>query len=227
MVAQNSRILITLKFVPAAEIDAWRPVFIQANAGRTVIAANGADLQVNPGEQEIPEEQIPSSYGTPPPPPIGPPGPIQWNLLFRLASPLAVISGVMSILVFPVGLLLVLPFSLKRIITRYRPFHTGALLPGQGAAIGGFMGLLSFIAFLVFFLATLSLRRANVLDKVHQWIAQAPDAQSRQIAQWFATSQGFTLLVISAIVFVLVIFLIAGAISGAWITRAKKGGLNG
>jgi len=122
---------------------------------------------VNPGEQETPEEQVPSSYGTPPPPLIGPPGPIQWNLLFRLASPLAVITGVVSYLVFPVGLLLVLPFSLKRIIARYRPLHTGALLPGRGAAIGAFMALLSFIGFLVFFLATLSLYRAEMLDKFH------------------------------------------------------------
>ncbi|HET9365714.1 MAG TPA: hypothetical protein VFP71_11960 [Candidatus Angelobacter sp.] len=179
---------------------------------------------MNPGEQETPEEQIPSSYGTPPPPPIGPPSPIQWNLLFRLASPLAVITGVMSYLIFPVGLLLVLPFSLKRIITRYRPLHTGALPPGRGAVIGVFMGLLSFIAFLVFFFATLSVRRAYVLDKIHQWIAQAPDAQSRQLAQWFATSQGLALIIASAIFFSLALFLIAGALSGAWITRTKKAG---
>lgn len=182
---------------------------------------------MNPGEQETPEEQIPSSYGTPPPPPIGPPGPIQWNLLFRLASPLAVITGVISFLAFPVGLLLVLPFSLKRIITRYRPLHTGALPPGKGAVIGIFMGLLSFIGFLVFFFATLSLYRAEVLDKFHELAAHAPDAQSRQIAQWFATSEGFALFTVATLVFFLAIFLIAGAISGAWITRTKKAGLNG
>lgn len=179
---------------------------------------------MNPGEQETPEEHIPSSYGTPPPPPIGAPGRIQWNLVFRLASPLAVISGVMSFLVFPVGLLLVLPFSLKRIITRYRPLHTGALPPGQGSAIGAFMGLLSFIAFLVFPLATLSLRRAEMLDKFHKLAAQAPDAQSRQIIQWFATNQGFAFITTMAFIFILAIFLIAGAISGAWITRTKKAG---
>lgn len=182
---------------------------------------------MNPGEQETPEEQIPSSYGTQPPPPIGPPGPIQWNLLFRLASPLAVITGVMSFLVFPVGLLLVLPFSLKRIITRYRPFHTGALPAGQGAVIGGFMGLLSSIGFLVFSLATLSLQRAEMLDKIHQLAAQAPDAQSRQMMQWFATSEGFALFTAAILVFFLIIFLIAGALSGAWITRTKKAGSNG
>lgn len=179
---------------------------------------------MNPGEQETPEEQIPSSYGTPPPPPIGPPSPIQWNLLFRLASPLAVITGVMSYLIFPVGLLLVLPFSLKRIITRYRPFHTGALPANQGAAIGAFMGLLSFVGFLVFSLATLSLQRAEMLNKLHELAAQAPDAQSRQLAQWLATSQGFALFTVAILIFLLAIFLIAGALSGAWITRTKKAG---
>lgn len=182
---------------------------------------------VNPGQQETPEEQSPSSYGTPPPPPIGPPARLQWNLLFRLASPLAVITGVLSYLIFPVGLLLVLPFSLKRIIARYRPLHTGALPASQGSAIGAFMGLLSFIAFLVFPLATLSLRRAEMLNKIHELVSKAPDAQSRQIIQWFATTQGLAFIVVSAFTISLAIFLIVGALSGAWITRTRKAGLNG
>jgi hypothetical protein len=175
---------------------------------------------VNPGEDDNPETQIPPSDGTPPP--IAPPGRIQWSLFFRAASPLAVVTGVATYLFFPVGLLLVLPLSLKRIIARYRPFHSGAMQPSQGALMGAFMAFLSFASFLVFFLATLSVKREPLFKLFHDLAAQSPDPWTQQMLLWYTTSDGFIALTVWALIFCLALFLIAGAVSGALITRAKK-----
>jgi uncharacterized BrkB/YihY/UPF0761 family membrane protein len=88
--------------------------------------------------------------------------------------------------------------------------------------MGAFMALLSFAAFLVFFLATFSWYRPGMLDKIHEIAAQNPDPQSQQMMQWLATSNGLVVLAGVTLMFFLALFLIAGAVSGALITRAKK-----
>jgi len=180
----------------------------------------GAKPALNPGEHENPETQ-PPSYGAPPPP-LDLPKRIQWNVLFRLASPLAVVSGVVSALLPPAGLLLVLPLSLKRIIARYKPFHAGVLRMGQGALAGAFTALLSFVAFLVFFLPILSLRRDDIVAWLRDRAAQYPDPQQKQITLWFTTNEGLITYLAFSVVFLLIIFLIVGAVSGAWIARPRK-----
>lgn len=173
---------------------------------------------MNPEEHENPEIQIPPSA----PPPPAPNGRIQWNLLFRTASPLAIVTGVVSAMLPPVGLLLALPLSLRRIIARYRPFHTGVLRPGQGAWIGAFTALLSFVAFLIFFLPVLSLRRADVLAWLRDRAAQYSDPVQKQMALWFTTNEGLMTYFAMVLASLLAIFLIAGAVSGALLARAKK-----
>jgi len=183
---------------------------------------------VNGSEHENPEIPTPSSYGTPPPPTPAPnlpqnlPPRIQWGTVFRLASPLAIVTGVVSYLFVPIGLLLVLPISLKRVLTRYRPFHSGVLRTGQGAAMGAFTALLGFVAYLVFMIPTIAGNRGTVLDIIRKSGAQNPDPQAQQIAQWFTTNQGFVVFVCILLGFLLAIFLIAGIISGALLTRAEK-----
>ena len=175
---------------------------------------------MNPGLNENPEIQTPPSPAASLPP--GASGRIQWGLFFRAASPLAVITGVVAYLFFPIGLLLALPLSLKRIISRYRPFHAGSLRPSQGAILGAFMALLTFIAFLVFALPTLSLNRGAMLDMLREKAAETPDPQAHQLAQWFTTNEGFVFLTACGLVLVLMIFMAAGAVSGAVITRPRK-----
>jgi Na+-transporting methylmalonyl-CoA/oxaloacetate decarboxylase gamma subunit len=179
---------------------------------------------VNFDEHESPESQIPQSTGAPPPSTVSS-GRIQWGLLFRTASPLAIVTGVATFLFFPVGLLLVLPFNLKRIITRYRPLHRGTLNAGQGALAGIFMAFLSFLAFVVFFFATLSVNRGPMLNKLHEIAMQNPDPQAQQIMLWYTSNDGFPILIAFVLLFFLVLFLVAGGISGALITRSKRPGL--
>ncbi len=111
-----------------------------------------------------------------------------------------------------------LPLSLRRIIARYRPFHSGPLRASHGAQLGAFTALLSFAAFLVFFLATLSLHRTAI----QEYAAQRSDPQSQQLAQLAASNEGFAVLMIYLAVFGLAGLLIAGAVSGALITRPRK-----
>jgi hypothetical protein len=175
---------------------------------------------MNPEEHENPEIQTPPPESAPPP--VAPVGQIQWGLFFRTASPLAILTGVMTYIFFPVGFLLVLPFSLKRIIARYRAFHPGALRPAQGAAMGAFMAVLSFVAFLVFFLATLSVNREPVLAKMRTMAAQAPDPQLQQRMLLLASNEGFIALAVFTLFLFLAVFLLVGTLSGAVITRPKK-----
>lgn len=176
---------------------------------------------MNPGENQTPEIHTPSSCGTPPPNPLPPnlPARIQWSAAFRLASPLAIVTGVTSALFSPITLLLVLPISLKRIIARYRPFHSALLRTGQGAAIGAFTALLSFIAYLVIMLPVIAASRGTLLEIVRKNGGPNPDPQ---LAQWYATNEGFVVSVAFAMVVVLAVFLIAGAISGAVIAKGKN-----
>ena len=89
--------------------------------------------------------------------------------------------------------------------------------------MGAFMAALSFAAFLVFALPTLSLQRASLLDKFRDIAAHNPDdPRSQQFAMWVTTNEGFVVFVALTLAFALAFFLITGAISGALFTRAKK-----
>jgi ribose/xylose/arabinose/galactoside ABC-type transport system permease subunit len=88
--------------------------------------------------------------------------------------------------------------------------------------MGAFMALLSFAAFLVFALSTVSLQRASLLDKFRNFAAEHPDPLSQRFAIWVATSEGFFVFMALTLALAFAIFLIAGAVSGAFITRAKK-----
>jgi hypothetical protein len=180
------------------------------------------------GEPENREIRTPSSDGTPLPPAEGPPlpaspsGPIQWNLFFRLASPLSIVTGVVVSLLLPISVVLILPLCLRRIIARYRPLHSGVLQAGQGARMGAFMAALSFAAFLVFALPAVSLQRAAMLDKFRGIAARNPGPGAQQFAAWVATTEGFIIMVALLLAVVLALFLITGVVSGAMFTRAKK-----
>lgn len=88
--------------------------------------------------------------------------------------------------------------------------------------MGVFMALLSFAAFLVFFLATLSLKRETLFQWFHDWAAKSPDPQTQQMILWYTTNEGFIVITIFSLLIALVLFLAAGAVSGAMLSRTKK-----
>ena len=172
----------------------------------------------------MPAEEDPAaadaSSSSPPPAPAQP-GRIQWNLFFRMASPLAALTGFLACLVFPIAMLLVFPLSLRRVIHRYRPYG-GPVGPGQGAWMGAFMGLLSFASFLIFALPTISLNHGAMLDKARERAAQNPDPQTQQAMLWFTTEPGFIVAVVFAMFIFFLIFVAIGAISGALLAARPK-----
>lgn len=147
---------------------------------------------------------------------------IQWGVFFRTASPLAALTGFLGFLFSPLTVLFVLPLSLRRTIHRYRPYHAGKLSSGQGARLGAFMALLSFVAFLIFFLATISLKREALLKMFQEQAGQYHDPQSQQVLAWLASNQGFAIFTVGALFFALLVFLGIGAISGALMAAPPK-----
>ena len=88
--------------------------------------------------------------------------------------------------------------------------------------MGAFTALLSFIAYLVVMIPVIAANRSPFLDLIRKSGAQNPDPQAQQVAQWFTTNEGFVVFMSIMLLLVLAIFLIAGVISGALLTRAKK-----
>jgi ABC-type antimicrobial peptide transport system permease subunit len=120
------------------------------------------------------------------------------------------------------ALLLVFPLGLRRTLFRYRPYQAGELRSGQSALLGGFMALLSFIAFLIFSVSTISLKREPLLDRLHELAAQNPDPQVQQMMLWFTTNTGFIVIIALTMLIFLVIFLVVGFITGALMSGPSK-----
>jgi hypothetical protein len=147
---------------------------------------------------------------------------IQWKVFFSTASPLAALTGFLAFLFSPLTVLVVLPLSLRRIISRYRPYHPGMLRSGQGARLGAFMALLSFAAFLIFFLATLSMNRGPLLARIHELATQNPDPQVQQALLWFTSNTGFIVITGLTLMVFFILFEIVGMISGAIMAPPKN-----
>lgn len=144
-------------------------------------------------------------------------GKIDWKAFARSAAPLAALSGVLTALLPPLGLFIVLPASLVWTISLYRRRRPAPMRTGQGARMGAFMALISFVFYAMFFLTPASQARLHelVITTVQERAAQAPDQQSQQILQWFATPHGFIAITAFILAVILAIFLIIGIASGA------------
>jgi hypothetical protein len=158
-----------------------------------------------------------------PPPPPPPPSPylatrvpgIQWGHFFRIASPVAALTGLLCVVVFPVGLLLMLPFAARRAITRYRPLHAGPLRRGQGARLGAFAATLSYFSFLIFSVATISLKRAALIQSLQESAQKNPTPQAQEMLRMISTNADFFALMTVTFLFLLGLFLLVGMASGA------------
>jgi hypothetical protein len=117
------------------------------------------------------------------------------------------------------GLFVLLPASSIWAVTRYWQHRAAPLRGGQGARMGALVGLLSFGFFFAFFLMAVSVSQAKYRDDmigmIHERAAQAPDPQTQQILQWFATPNGLITFFAILLVAFFVIFLIIGLSSGA------------
>ncbi|HSK45867.1 MAG TPA: hypothetical protein VLA83_18470, partial [Candidatus Binatia bacterium] len=139
---------------------------------------------------EFPPENSTAPLDAPVPPPPPPfmaatlQSRIAWKEFLRVAAPLAFLSGMLTVVLPPLGLFIALPASLFWSISSYRRRHPVPLRAGKGAAMGAMMALLTFVVFLVFALAAIYFKTAEyrdfVLATVHEAASRNPDPQAQQ-----------------------------------------------
>src|ERR1051326_1538637 len=144
---------------------------------------------------------------------------IAWRDFIRAATPLAAVTGILTVPLAPVGLFVLLPANLIWAIARYRRNRPLAIRAGQGARMGAMMGVLSFGFFLGCFLATITLwqtqYREVMIARINEIAAQNPDPQAQQMTQWFTTPHGLIVFTAIGLGTILLIFLVIGMGSGA------------
>jgi len=190
-------------------------------------AACGApQIRVSRPEQplNVPEEQqdVPSALPEQPFPPSGglaPSAGIAWKDFIQAATPLAALTGIITVPLALLGLFVLLPANLIWAIARYRRNRPLAIRAGQGARMGAVMGVLSFGFFLACFLATITLWGTQyhemMIARINEIAARNPDPQAQQMTQWLATPHGliaFTAMILGT---TLLVFLVIGMGSGA------------
>jgi hypothetical protein len=183
-------------------------------------------IKVSTGQDAPVDGSEPATWGASPPPrPFSisaatTSARIQWKSFFQIALPLAIANGVLTSVMFPLGLLIFLPGSVLWAIHIYRRRVPGPLSTGRGAKLGSVLGLLSFAPFAVFF----SLLIAHNRDQAHQIIVQAaheeavrnPDPVVQPMLHFFTdTDAGLIVFVLFFLAFILVLFLLFAAAAGA------------
>jgi len=147
---------------------------------------------------------------------------IEWRLFIQVALPLSVLTGVVTAIVPPVGVLIVLPAITILSISRYQRRHIRSLRGGQGARMGAMTAIISFGFFLAAFSLLWRSYRPMILNKIQEAAAQTPDLQARQMMQWLATPEGLPVFLIMFMGMILVGFLLVGLASGALAARLGR-----
>jgi hypothetical protein len=147
---------------------------------------------------------------------------IEWRHFLRLALPLAVLTGIVTAVLPPLGFFVILPASTILAIARYRQRSARPLLGGQGARMGAMTAVLSFGFFLAAVSVAWTTYRPLILNKIQETAAQNPDPQTRQTLQWFATPEGLPFFLGLVLVMIFVVFLLVGLSSGALAARLGR-----
>jgi hypothetical protein len=161
----------------------------------------------------FPERPLPPSGG------LAPSAGIAWKDFVHAATPLAALTGILTVPLAPLGLFVLLPANLIWAIVRYRRNRPLAIRAGQGARMGAVMGALSFGFFLPCFLATITVWWTHyhemMIARINEIAAQNPDPQAQQMLQGMATPHGLIVFTAISLGVILLIFLVIGMGSGA------------
>jgi hypothetical protein len=190
-------------------------------------ACGASQIRVSTPEQplEVPEKQpqdLPPVFPERPYPPSGglalSTG-IAWKDFIHAATPLAAVTGILTVPLAPLGLFVLLPANLIWAIARYRRNRPLALRAGEGARMGALMGVMSFGFFLACFLATITLWRTQyremMIARINEIAAQNPDPHAQQMMQWITTPHGFIAFIAVSLGAILLVFIVIGMGSGA------------
>ena len=162
----------------------------------------------------------------PPPPSVVLPEPtgyarpirIHWKGFLRIAAPLALISGLTG-LYPPLGLPVFLA-SVVASVYLYRKRHLGPLSAFQGAQLGAFMGLLSYLTLVIPSSASCALARNACREGLVSALRDAakfnPTPQAQELLQSLQQSDARLFGFLAFAFFVALLFMLAfGAVTGA------------
>ncbi|HEY6249619.1 MAG TPA: hypothetical protein VI685_06635 [Candidatus Angelobacter sp.] len=144
-----------------------------------------------------------------------PTGDIQWKQYRRLAMPLSFVAGVGISLLAPLGLLFFVA-SIVFLVGRYRRDHQGPLRPVQGAKLGAFNGLITFVVAAAMDAALFhEAYRQQIMLGLQKQFGGNPDPKIQQFVHWVGTNQGLAFFVAFSLILGLAIFLIVSSFIGA------------
>jgi hypothetical protein len=144
-------------------------------------------------------------------------GEIQWKAFLRAAWPIALIVGVIAYFTM-FGFLVLIPGSVFIVIRLYYKRHPGLPRAGEGARMGMAMGLISFIAFAGLSLLDLAKPhvRQELVRSLQQMASRNPNPQAQQMLQSLLSNpQTFAVIIGFSFLFIMLLFLVFTAISGA------------
>ena len=177
----------------------------------TVPAANANSPSTPPLPPGTPESVQPPAM----PVSFGATGQIQWKAYRRLAVPLSLLAGIIIAFLPPIGLLIFFG-SLTYCVNRYRREHHGPLSTAQGARLGAFNGLISFVVSATLRTALYHAElRQQMIQQLQQRYAGNPDPQIQQFVHWVGTTQGFAMFMVFFLLFLFFIFLVVSSFAGA------------
>jgi len=132
-----------------------------------------------------------------------------------MALPLSLIAGLGISLLPPIGLLFFVASTVYA-VGRYGRDHQGPLKASQGAKMGAFNGLISYVVATALGMALnhADYRQQMMLTLQKQFHGNS-DPQVQQMLHWIATNQGFVVFTLIALLFGLVVFLIVSSFIGA------------
>jgi len=155
-------------------------------------------------------QELPSRHGRA--------GQIHWKSFFRIAVPLALITG-LAAWYQPLGFLVFLG-SVVVGIRLYRRRHTETLLAFQGAQLGALLGLMSSLVLAFPPVIGCALDgdacRQTVVDAVNKAAAANPDPHVQEtMRSLLQSNRGLLGLLVAGAIFFMAITLLLGAVSGA------------
>lgn len=135
-----------------------------------------------------------------------------------MALPLSLLAGLGIAFYPPLGLLFFVG-AIVYAVARYAREHSGPLRASHGAKMGAVSGFISFVVIAAVAIMQEALNfeeyRKQVLAPMQQRFAANPDPRIQQFIHWASTDQGFIMMSIFSLFFLLIVFLIVSSFIGA------------